>query len=100
MKAKMTAAQISKRGGNFELVERDIPEPGPGQVRIKVAACGICHSDELVKEGLWPGLQFPRVPCHEIAGSVDPAGAGVTPWKIGERVGVGWHGGHDFVCDP
>src|SRR6202008_2187822 len=94
MKAKMTAAQIRKPGGNFELVERDIPEPGPGQVRIKVEACGICHSDELVKEGLWPGLQYPRVPGHEIAGSVDAAGEGVTAWKKGDRVGVGWHGGH------
>src|ERR1700748_2479086 len=100
MKAKMTAAQISKPGGNFELVERDMPEPGPRQVLIKVEACGICHSDELVKEGVWPGLQYPRVPGHEIAGSVDAAGAGVTTWKKGERVGVGWHGGHDFVCEP
>jgi D-arabinose 1-dehydrogenase-like Zn-dependent alcohol dehydrogenase len=100
MKAKMTAAQINKPGGDFELVERDIPEPGPGQVRIKVEACGICHSDELVKEGLWPGLQFPRVPGHEIAGSIDALGAGVTTWKKGGRVGLGWHGGHDFVCEP
>ena len=96
----MTVAQISKPGGDFELVERDIPEPGPGQVRIKVEACGICHSDELVKEGLWPGLQYPRVPGHEIAGSVDVSPEGVTDWKKGDRVGVGWHGGHDFVCEP
>lgn len=95
----MKAAQISKAGGDFELVERDIPEPGPGQVRIKVEACGICHSDVLVKEGLWPGLQYPRVPGHEIAGRLDALGAGVTAWKKGDRVGVGWHGGHDFVCD-
>jgi D-arabinose 1-dehydrogenase-like Zn-dependent alcohol dehydrogenase len=100
MKTKMTVAQISKPGGDFELVERDIPEPGPGQVRIKVEACGICHSDELVKEGLWPGLQYPRVPGHEIAGSVDVSPEGVTDWKKGDRVGVGWHGGHDFVCEP
>src|SRR5262249_10784750 len=99
MKSKMTVAQISKPGGDFELVERDIPEPGPGQVRIKVEACGICHSDELVKEGFWPGLQYPRVPGHEIAGRVDAAGEGVATWKKGERVGVGWHGGHDFVCE-
>jgi D-arabinose 1-dehydrogenase-like Zn-dependent alcohol dehydrogenase len=98
MKTKMTVAQISKAGGDFELVERDIPEPGAGQVRIKVEACGICHSDSIVKDGFWPGLQYPRVPGHEIAGHVDAAGAGVTNWKPGDRVGVGWHGGHDFVC--
>jgi D-arabinose 1-dehydrogenase-like Zn-dependent alcohol dehydrogenase len=95
----MKAAQVSKPGGDFELVERDIPEPGPGQVRVKVAACGICHSDVLVTEGLWPGLQYPRVPGHEIAGSIDALGVGVSTWKKGDRVGVGWHGGHDFVCD-
>src|SRR5438874_7763480 len=96
---KMKAAQISKPGGDFELVERAIPEPGPGQVRVKVEACGICHSDVLVKEGLWPGIQYPRVPGHEIAGVVDLVGDGVTNWTKGQRVGVGWHGGHDFVCD-
>ncbi len=95
---KMKVAQISKAGGDFELAERDIPEPGAGQVRVKVEACGICHSDALVKEGLWPGLQFPRVPGHEIAGRVDAVGANVTPWEKGQRVGVGWHGGHCFVC--
>jgi D-arabinose 1-dehydrogenase-like Zn-dependent alcohol dehydrogenase len=99
MSTKMKAAQISKAGGDFELVERDIPEPGPGQVRVKVEACGICHSDVLVKEGLWPGLQYPRVPGHEIAGRIDVLGDGVTGWKKGQRVGVGWHGGHDFVCE-
>jgi len=86
MKTKMKAAQISKAGGEFELVERDIPEPGPGQVRIKVEACGICHSDVVVKEGLWPGLQYPRVPGHEIAGRVDALGAGVSAWETGDRV--------------
>src|SRR5213082_1728535 len=96
---KMKAAQISKPGGDFELVERDIPAPGPGQVRVKVDACGICHSDVLVKEGLWPGLRYPRVPGHEIAGRIDALGTDVTAWKKGQRVGVGWHGGHDFVCD-
>ena len=96
---KMKVAQISKPGGDFELVERDIPEPAPGQVRIKVEACGICHSDSLVKEGYWPGLQYPRVPGHEIAGHLDALGAGVTAWTKGDRVGVGWHGGHDFVCE-
>src|SRR6266700_3979540 len=99
MNEKMKAAQISKPGGNWELVERDIPEPGPGQVRVKVEACGICHSDVLVKDGLWPGLQYPRVPGHEIAGRVDAVGDRVTNWKKGERVGVGRHGGHDFVCE-
>src|SRR5437773_4012783 len=95
----MKAAQITKAGGDFELVDRDIPEPRPGQVRVKVEACGICHSDVLVKDGLWPGLQYPRVPGHEIAGRVDAVGDRVTNWKKGERVGVGWHGGHDFVSD-
>ena len=99
MSAKMKVAQISKPGGDFELVERDIPQPGPGQVRVKVEACGVCHSDMLVKDGLWPGLQYPRVPGHEIAGRVDALGARVVNWKPGDRVGVGWHGGHDFVCD-
>src|SRR5437762_1373488 len=99
MNTKMKAAQISKPGADFELVERDIPEPGADQVRVKVEACGICHSDVLVKEGLWPGLQYPRVPGHEVAGRIDKAGDGVTNWKKSERVGVGWHGGHDFVCD-
>jgi D-arabinose 1-dehydrogenase-like Zn-dependent alcohol dehydrogenase len=95
----MKAVQISKPGGNFELVERPIPEPGRGQVRIKVEACGICHSDALVKEGRWPGLQYPRVPGHEIAGRIDAVGAEVTLWKPGQRVGVGWHGGHCFQCE-
>jgi D-arabinose 1-dehydrogenase-like Zn-dependent alcohol dehydrogenase len=96
----MKAVQINKPGGNFEMVERPIPQPAPKQVRIKVEACGICHSDALVKEGHWPGLQYPRVPGHEIAGRIDAAGADVTQWKPGQRVGVGWHGGHCFQCDP
>jgi D-arabinose 1-dehydrogenase-like Zn-dependent alcohol dehydrogenase len=95
---RMKAVQVSKPGGNFELVERDIPDPARGQVRIRVEACGVCHSDVLVKEGLWPGLPYPRVPGHEIAGRIDKVGEGVTQWKVGQRVGVGWHGGHDFVC--
>ena len=99
MNSKMKAAQISKAGGDWELVERDIPEPATGQVRVKVEACGICHSDALVKEGIWPGLQYPRVPGHEIAGRVDAVGANVTSWAVGQRVGVGWHGGHCFVCE-
>ena len=99
MTKKMKAAQISKPGADFELVERDIPEPGAGQVRVKVEACGICHSDFVVKEGLWPGLQYPRVPGHEVAGRIDAVGSNVPQWKTGQRVGVGWHGGHDFVCE-
>lgn len=98
--ALMKAVQVSKPGGQFELVERPIPEPGRGQVRIKVEACGICHSDVVVKDGLWPGLQYPRVPGHEIAGRVDAVGTDVANWKAGQRVGVGWHGGHCFTCDP
>ena len=98
MNKKMKAAQISKPGGEWELVERDIPEPGAGQVRVKVEACGICHSDMFVKEGLWPGLQYPRVPGHEVGGRVDAVGDNVREWKKGQRVGVGWHGGHCFVC--
>jgi D-arabinose 1-dehydrogenase-like Zn-dependent alcohol dehydrogenase len=96
----MKTVQISKPGGSFELIERPIPEPGRGQVRIKVEACAICHGDALVKDGLWPGLQYPRVPGHEIAGRIDALGADVTLWKPGQRVGLGWHGGHCFQCDP
>jgi D-arabinose 1-dehydrogenase-like Zn-dependent alcohol dehydrogenase len=96
----MKAVQVSKPGGNFEVVERPIPQPGRAQVRIKVEACGICHSDAIVKETGFPGLQYPRVPGHEIAGRIDAVGADVTQWKPGQRVGVGWHGGHCFVCDP
>ena len=96
----MKSVQISKPGGNFEVVERPIPEPGRGQVRIKVEACGICHSDVLVKEGHFPGIQYPRVPGHEIAGRIDKVGPDVMQWTAGQRVGVGWHGGHCFVCDP
>jgi D-arabinose 1-dehydrogenase-like Zn-dependent alcohol dehydrogenase len=99
MSTKMNAAQISKAGGDWELVEREVPEPGPGQVRVKVEACGICHSDVLVKDGIWPGLQYPRVPGHEIAGRVDALGGDVTAWQKDQRVGVGWHGGHCFVCE-
>jgi D-arabinose 1-dehydrogenase-like Zn-dependent alcohol dehydrogenase len=96
--APMKAAQVPKAGGDFEIVEREIPNPLAGQVRIKVQACGVCHSDALTKEGQWPGIEYPRVPGHEIAGIVDELGAGVTEWKKGQRVGVGWHGGHDGTC--
>lgn len=94
----MKAAQISKGGAKFEIVDREVPQPAAGQVRIKVQACGVCHSDELVVEGTWPGLQYPRVPGHEVAGVVDELGSGVTGWRKGQRVGVGWHGGHDGTC--
>jgi D-arabinose 1-dehydrogenase-like Zn-dependent alcohol dehydrogenase len=96
--APMKAAQISKPGGDFEIVEREIPEPDAGHVRIKVQACGVCHSDVLTKEGAWPGIQYPRVPGHEVAGIIDKVGAGVSAWKKGQRVGVGWHGGQDNTC--
>ena len=96
--APMKVAQISKAGGDFEIVEREIPKPGAGHVLIKVQACGVCHSDVLTKEGLWPGIQYPRVPGHEVAGRIDEVGAGVTEWKTGQRVGIGWHGGHDGTC--
>jgi D-arabinose 1-dehydrogenase-like Zn-dependent alcohol dehydrogenase len=96
--APMMVAQISKPGGDFELVEREIPEPGPRQMRIKVQACGVCHSDVLTKDGLWPGIEYPRVPGHEVAGVVDEVGTDVSAWKKGQRVGVGWHGGHDGTC--
>jgi len=96
--AQMKAAQISKPGGEFELVERQIPEPGAGEVRIKVQACGVCHSDVFTKEGSWPGIEYPRVPGHEVTGIIDDVGVGVSQWKNGQRVGVGWHGGHDNTC--
>src|SRR5271154_6544262 len=96
--AKMKAVQVPKAGGDFEIVERDIPQPGSGQVRIKVEACGVCHSDVLTKEGILPGISYPRVPGHEVAGVIDELGAGVTTWKKGQRVGVGWHGGQDGTC--
>ncbi len=94
----MKVAQITKPGAGFQIVEREIPEPGPRQVRIKVLACGVCHSDALTVEGLFPGIQYPRIPGHEVVGIVDELGAGVSEWKKGQRVGVGWHGGHDGTC--
>src|ERR1700675_2573851 len=96
--AKMKVVQVPKPGGDFEIVEREIPSPGAGQVRIRVQACGICHSDSLTKEGHWPGIQYPRVPGHEVAGLIDDVGSGVTGWKKGQRVGVGWYGGQDGTC--
>jgi len=97
--SKMRLAQVTHAKGPLEIVEREIPEPGAGQVRIKVEACGVCHSDAMTKEGLWPGIQYPRVPGHEIAGVIDALGAGVVEWTRGQRVGVGWHGGHCGYCD-
>lgn len=96
--ATMRVVQIPRPKGAFELVERPIPEPGPGTVRIKVLACGICHSDAIVKEGYFPNIQYPRVPGHEVIGVIDALGAGVAQWKPGQRVGVGWHGGMCGVC--
>jgi len=94
----MKVAQVSNPGADFQIVEREIPEPNAGHVRIKVQACGVCHSDVLTKEGYWPGIQYPRVPGHEVAGTIDKVGAGVSAWKEGQRVGVGWHGGQDGTC--
>jgi D-arabinose 1-dehydrogenase-like Zn-dependent alcohol dehydrogenase len=96
--APMKAVQIPKAGADFELVEREIPKPGAGHALIKVQACGVCHSDVFTKEGYWPGIQYPRVPGHEIAGVIEELGEGVTGWNKGQRIGVGWHGGHDGTC--
>jgi len=94
----MKAVQVPKAGADFEIVEREIPNPGAGQVRIRVLACGVCHSDSVTKDGLFPGIVYPRVPGHEVAGVIDALGSGVTTWKKGQRVGVGWHGGQDGTC--
>jgi D-arabinose 1-dehydrogenase-like Zn-dependent alcohol dehydrogenase len=96
--APMKVALISKPGADFEIVEREVPKPGAAEVRIKVQACGVCHSDMFTKEGAWPGILYPRVPGHEVAGIIDELGPGVSVWKEGQRVGVGWHGGHDGTC--
>ena len=99
MAKKMRAVQVPKPKGEFEIVERDIPEPGPGYVRIKVQACGICHSDVLTKDGLMPGIKYPRVPGHEVMGVIDALGPGVTNFRPGQKVGVGWNGGYCGHCD-
>ncbi len=96
--APMKCAQIPKPGADFQIVEREIPKPGAGQVLIKVQACGVCHSDQLTKDGQWPGIQYPRVPGHEVAGVIEEVGPGVSAWTKGQRVGVGWHGGQDNTC--
>ena len=98
--SKMRVVQVTQPNGPFELVELEIPEPAAEQVRIKVEACGICHSDSLTREGTYPGIQYPRVPGHEVAGIVDAVGAGVVGWTEGQRVGVGWHGGYCGHCEP
>ena len=95
----MRVMQVTKPKGPFELVEREVHTPGQGKVRIKVQACGICHSDMFTKDGLWPGIQYPRVPGHEVAGIIDALGSGVAGWTTGQRVGVGWHGGHCGYCE-
>lgn len=100
MAKTMRAVQVPAAGKAFELVERPIPDPGRGQVRIKVEACGICHSDQMIREGVFPGTPYPRVPGHEVAGKIDALGAGVSGWSEGDDVGVGWHGGHCFQCGP
>src|ERR1700729_4604599 len=96
----MKVAQIPKAGADFEIVEHEIPQPDFGQVRIKVQACGVCHSDMFTKEGAWPGISYPRSPGHEIAGVIEALGEDAGEWKAGDRVGVGWHGGNCFRCDP
>jgi D-arabinose 1-dehydrogenase-like Zn-dependent alcohol dehydrogenase len=96
--APMKVAQVPAPGADFQIVEREIPKPGVGHVRIKVQACGVCHSDVLTKEGAWPGIEYPRVPGHEVVGRIDEVGTGVSEWARGQRVGVGWHGGHDGTC--
>jgi alcohol dehydrogenase/propanol-preferring alcohol dehydrogenase len=98
--ATMKAVEVQEPGGPLRVVERQVPLPAPHEVRIKVQACGICHSDVLTKQGLWPGLRYPRIPGHEVAGVIDAVGSNVDDWKSGERVGVGWHGGHCGRCDP
>jgi len=97
--AMMRVAQVSRPNGDFEIVERPIPEPGAGTVRIKVEACGVCHSDSITKTGAFPGIQYPRVPGHEVAGVIDAVGPGVAGWEPGQRVGVGWNGGYCGYCD-
>src|SRR5260370_18100441 len=96
--AKMKAVQVPMAGADFEIVEREIPQPGAGHVRIQVQACGICHSDVITKEGLFPGITYPRVPGHEVAGVIEELGSGVKEWQKCQRVGVGWHGGQDVTC--
>jgi D-arabinose 1-dehydrogenase-like Zn-dependent alcohol dehydrogenase len=97
--ARMRVVQVAAPGAPFELVERELPSPGNGEVRIRVEACGVCHSDSFTKEGSFPGIRYPIVPGHEVAGRIDAVGPGAEPWRAGQRVGVGWHGGHCGRCD-
>jgi D-arabinose 1-dehydrogenase-like Zn-dependent alcohol dehydrogenase len=97
--AKMRAVQVARPGGPIEVVEREVPTPGGNAIRLKVEACGVCHSDSVVVNGQFPGIEYPRVPGHEVIGVIDALGAGVTGWKVGQRVGVGWNGGYDGSCD-
>ena len=97
---KIRVVQVEKKSGPFELGERELPQPGPGEVRVKVQACGVCHSDSIAKEGLFPSVPYPIVPGHEIAGVIDAVGNGVIGWAVGTRVGVGWFGGHCGRCEP
>jgi propanol-preferring alcohol dehydrogenase len=96
--ALMKAVQISSPGSDFEMVHREIPQPKENEVLIKVEACGVCHGDAVVKEGRFPGLHYPRIPGHEVVGVIDQIGSGSKHWKVGQRVGVGWHGGHCLHC--
>jgi alcohol dehydrogenase/propanol-preferring alcohol dehydrogenase len=98
--ATMRAVQVSRPGGEFELVEREVPDPGRGEVLVRVQACGVCHSDSLAKEGHFPGVPNPIVPGHEIAGVIESIGEDVHRWEAGRRVGVGWFGGNCGYCDP
>jgi D-arabinose 1-dehydrogenase-like Zn-dependent alcohol dehydrogenase len=97
--ATMRVVQVPRPNGPLDLVEREVPEPGAGTIRVKVQACGVCHSDSETKEGLFPGIQYPRVPGHEIIGLIDAIGSGVAGWTVGQRVGVGWHGGNCGYCN-
>src|ERR671936_2171101 len=96
----MIAMTVPKPKGGGKQETRDVPKPGEGEIRIRVKACGICHSDMFVQEGAWPGIQYPRIPGHEVAGVVDEVGRGVAQWRVGQRVGVGWHGRHCGICVP
>jgi D-arabinose 1-dehydrogenase-like Zn-dependent alcohol dehydrogenase len=97
--ATMRVVQVSRPNGPFEIVERQIPEPGAGSVRIRLQACGICHSDSLTKEGAYPGIQYPRVPGHEVAGVIDAVGPGIAGWQPSQQVDVGWNGGNCGHCE-
>mgnify|MGYP000185011504 FL=1 len=100
MSETMRAAVVPEAGEGFEVVERAVPEPAPGEVRVAVEACGICHSDVFVKDGGYPGVRYPRIPGHEVTGYVDAVGEDVDSWSEGDYVGAGWHGGHCFTCEP